>query len=78
MIYSDGRIIYVGGWYTNDQMTPASSDYFLFNRSAIYDPKGDSWQEQELNADLIGNPEVARVHSSAVLGMCVVPHYKLD
>ena len=72
IFYSDGRIIYVGGWYSDDQMDPGYSDYFLFNSSAIYNPERDSWQVQVLNADEIGNPKVARVHSSAVLGMCVV------
>ncbi|KAG2222924.1 hypothetical protein INT45_013555 [Circinella minor] len=64
----DGRILYVGGWYSDPQFDPGFSDYFLFNQSAVYNPEGDSWQIQELNADAIGNPEVARVHSNAVLG----------
>ncbi|KAI7861054.1 hypothetical protein BDC45DRAFT_563229 [Circinella umbellata] len=62
----DGRIVYVGGLYVNDEME--FSDYFLFNQSAVYSPDDDSWELQALNADAINNPEASRARSSAVLG----------
>ncbi|KAG2218735.1 hypothetical protein INT45_006887 [Circinella minor] len=64
----DSRIVYVGGWYSSDEMDPEFSDYFIFNQSAVYNPDDDSWELQALDASAINNPEVARVHSNAVLG----------
>lgn len=67
-LYSNGRILYVGGQYNGDKMGLESSEHFDYDQSAVYNPDDDSWNIQALNADAIAGLDQNQLDADNVLG----------
>ncbi|KAG2218736.1 hypothetical protein INT45_006888 [Circinella minor] len=64
-VLPDGRILYVGGSFTSDEVAANIPYPLLLNESVVYNPDSDSWTLHTLNNDAIADHDQFPVYATS-------------